>query len=67
MVITMIKKRLKSKTYWLAIALSALTVAQEQLPALKDVLQDNYSLVMFAVAVAIAVLREVTTKPLSDK
>lgn len=63
-----IKQRSKSKTYWLAIALAALGAVQIALP----VVQDRLHPLAFAwgtviVAVAVAVLRELTVAPLDEK
>lgn len=56
-------KRLKSKTYWLAI----LVAASAQLPLAKDFLADYYGITAIVIAIAIAALREATRAPVSDK
>lgn len=56
-------KRFKSKTYWLAI----LIALSSQLPLAQDLLAEFYGPIMIIISVAIAALREVTTKPVSEK
>ena len=67
---TSILKRLRSKTYWLGIAtliLGALEAAQATgvLPDLLDGKAKGY--LTIGVAVAIFILREMTSKPVKDK
>ena len=62
-----ITKRLKSKTYIYSIILTALTVAQDNLPLLKEYLLDNYNMTMFVIIMTTVILRELTTKPISEK
>lgn len=56
-------KRLKSKTYWLAI----LVAISSQLPLAKDFLAEYYGITAVVIAVAIAALREATKAPVSEK
>ena len=56
-------KRLKSKTYWLAIFVTI----SSNLPNIRDLLADHYGVTAMIIAVAIAALREVTTKPVNEK
>jgi hypothetical protein len=59
---------LKSKTLMFAALLAAFGAAQSTLPAVRDfVSPDLYGYITLAVAVLVAVLRVVTTKPLSEK
>ena len=61
-------KRLKSKTYWFAIALAVLSTVQASWGILDDYLNPRVAgLAGVFVAILVAVLREVTTEPLSDK
>ena len=62
-----IKQRARSKTYRLAIAVSALGAVQMALPGVADLLKEHYGPVTMAVGVLIAVLREMTKDALSDK
>ncbi len=59
----MIIKRLKSKTYWLAI----LVAVSANLPGLSELLGQYYGLTSLIIAVLIAALREVTKEPVSAK
>ena len=62
------RKVFKSKTIWFAIVLSILGAIQDNIPELKDsISQDSYGTILQCVAIVIAILRTVTTKPLSDK
>lgn len=56
-------KRLKSKTYWLAI----LVAASAQLPLAKEFLSEYYGAISIVLAVAIAALREATKTPVNEK
>lgn len=56
-------KRLKSKTYWLAI----LVAASAQLPLSKEFLAEYYGITSIVLAVAIAALREATKTPVNEK
>jgi len=56
-------KRLKSKTYWLAI----LVVISAKLPLMEGFLAEHYGITTMVIAVAIAVLRELTKEPVSNK
>ena len=58
-----INKRLKSKTYWLAICVAA----SAQLPAVKDMLAEYYGITSVVLALAIAALREMTKTSVEDK
>ncbi len=58
-----INKRLKSKTYWLAICVAM----SSQLPVIKDLLAEYYGITSVVLAVAIAALREMTKTSVEDK
>lgn len=60
-------KLLKSKTINFALLLAMFGAAEQNLPLVQDALGDKYGWVMMAVAAIVAVLRVVTTKPLSEK
>jgi len=60
------KKLLKSKTLWFSVALSALSVAQGYLHLL-HLTPERQALVGVSVAAAVALLRVLTTQPLSEK
>ncbi len=62
-----IKGAVKSKTMYLAAAISLLQPVLENLPQLKGILAEWYGLAFFSLAVTIATLRFVTTKALSEK
>ena len=62
-----IKQRAKSKTYHLALAVSALGAVQIALPGVADLLKEHYGPVTMVVGVLIAVLREMTKDAISDK
>lgn len=59
----MLIQRLKSRTYWLAI----LVAVSANLPGLSGLLGEYYGLASLVIAVLIAGMREVTTKPVSEK
>ena len=58
---------LKSKTINLSYVVAAFGAAQMYLPEMKVMLGEYYGLIFMVVGVAYAVLRKVTTKPLSEK
>jgi len=59
---------LKSKTLGFAAVLAAFGAAQATLPAVQNFISpDLYGWLTVGIAVTVAVLRVVTTKPLSEK
>jgi hypothetical protein len=59
---------LKSKTINFALLLAALGAAQANLPMVQAfVTPEVYGYLTLAIAVVVAVLRAITTKPLSEK
>lgn len=58
--------RLKSRTNRFAIGLAVFGVVEANMPMLHDYLGEWYGLAFVAVAVAVGVLREVTTKPVTE-
>jgi hypothetical protein len=59
---------IKSKTMNFAMVLGLLGLAQANLPALQAVISPGaYGYITMAIGVAVAVLRVVTTQPLSEK
>lgn len=61
-------KRLKSKTYWAAIFGTALVVLEQNSGVVSGYLPAEYrSLAVLVWPVLMIALREVTTKPVSDK
>jgi|15BtaG_2_1085339.scaffolds.fasta_scaffold01351_7 hypothetical protein len=62
-----LKGATKSKTMYLAYALAALVPALENLPALKNVLADNYGIALMSLSIIVGVLRALTTAPLREK
>ena len=63
----MILQRFKSKTYWLALLVTILPVLQSNWSLLQQYFGEYQNLVYVVIGVFIAILREVTTKPLSEK
>jgi hypothetical protein len=64
---TPVIQRLRSKTYRLSLLVAGLGAAQEFMPYLKEFLAANYGTVFFGIAVAGAIVRELTNGPISDK
>lgn len=62
-----LKQRAKSKGYYLAMAVTALGAVQTALPGVQEQLKDYYGFIVMGVGVAIAIIREMTNKPLSEK
>lgn len=59
---------LKSKTMWFAMALAVLGVFEQSSGLIRQMVGEaNFGAVMTGISVAIAVLRVITTQPLSDK
>lgn len=59
---------MKSKTLWFSAALAILgALEMHQAVVLKLVGQEHFGAVMLGIAIVTAVLRVVTTKPLSEK
>lgn len=63
----MLSQRLKSKTYWLAITTAVLGVLSQYIPMFQEFLGENYPFVFVGIAILSAIVREMTTKPLSEK
>lgn len=62
-----IKGVAKSKTMYLAVALSVLGTMLENFPELKVFLGENYDLAFVVLSMVVAKLRFLTTKPLNEK
>jgi hypothetical protein len=60
-------KRLKSKTYWLAILMGGLTLVESNIHLLRDSLGDNWFYVYVGFSILAMVIREATTKPIREK
>lgn len=59
---------LKSKTIWFSIALAVLGVVEMQLGQFQQYMPPwGYGLLTIGISVCVAVLRVVTTQPLSEK
>jgi hypothetical protein len=59
---------LKSKTMWFSVVLVVLGALMDSSAYLKDIIPPQYfSLIMIAIGVICAILRMVTTQPLSAK
>ena len=63
----MIPIRLKSKTNLVATAIMALGVVQSNLPAVAEALGDKQGFIYIALGVAMVVLREFTTTPVTKR
>ena len=63
----MVSQRFKSLTYWLGLAAGVIGVVQVNMPMISDYLGDKTGLVNRGLMVAIFLVRELTTKPLSEK
>ena len=57
------KSRLKSKTHWTAMAVTALGAVETNAPMLREYLGDWYGLTYVGIGITMAVLREVTSEP----
>lgn len=62
-----IKQQLKSKTNHLGTALFGLVFLQANFPRLESYLQEYSNIVFIALGLSIIVLRQITTKPVSEK
>ena len=60
-------QRAKSWTYWLGLSVGVLGLIQANFPLISDFLGDKAGIVNMGIMVSIFVVRELTTKPLSDK
>lgn len=61
-------KRIKSKTYWLGAAVVAAGFLDQNTQLISQLIPEQYrGLAVSLIGVAVWVLREVTTQPLSDK
>ena len=59
---------LKSKTLWFSISLAVLGALELQRDFLRDVVgAENFGVVMIGISLVTAVLRIVTTQPLTEK
>ena len=63
----MISQRFKSLTYWLGLTAGILGVVQVNMPMVAEYLGDKAGLVNIGLMIAIFLVRELTTKPLSEK
>lgn len=59
------KKPIKSKTIWLGLVTSVVSVAASKWPELGTWVQDNYSVIGGALGIVIIILRGLTGKPLT--
>jgi hypothetical protein len=67
-VITLLKQRLTSKTYWAGIILALLTVVEVKVGIVATYIPPQYQPYLIAVwPVVMMLMREVTTTALSDK
>lgn len=62
-----VAQRLKSKTNQAALLIGIIGLLETNLGMLKDVLGEYYGLTYIAISIAMMVLREVTTQPVSEK
>lgn len=62
-----IKGAVKSKTIWLAGALSALGPALDTFPKAEAFLGDNYGIALIILSGVVGLLRYLTTQPLKEK
>ncbi|MFP5504947.1 MAG: hypothetical protein ACLGH6_01995 [Gammaproteobacteria bacterium] len=62
-----ISKRLKSKTYWLAIATAGLGIVEVNMHLLQAALGQYYGAAFIVVALLGMAVREITTGPVADK
>lgn len=62
-----IKSRTKSKSHWFNTFVLAFGFINLNLPMLQDKIGDNYGYVFMVMGVIGIILREVTTKPVSEK
>jgi len=60
-------KRLKSKTYWLALVMGAITVIEANIHFLKTNFGDNYTYVYVGFSIVAMGIREMTKVPVGDK
>ena len=59
---------LRSKTMWFSLALAVFGVLELQTALVRDLVgPENFGAVMLLISAATAVLRVITTQPLSDK
>ena len=63
----MMIQELKSKTINFSMALAVLGVVEINLHLIQDQLGDKYGAILIVISAVVAVLRAVTTKPLSEK
>jgi len=62
-----IKKRLKSKTYWAAIAMSAMTLIEMNMGLFQPLLGDWYLAFYLGMTFVFMAIREATVAPVSEK
>ena len=60
-------KQMKSKTNWLGTAVLILGTIQTGLPEVAHYLGDKMGLINMGIGVAIIILRQLTTQPISEK
>lgn len=59
---------MKSKTLWFSVSLAVFGVLEMQQALVRELVgQEHFGAVMLGIAIVTAVLRVVTTKPLSEK
>lgn len=62
-----ISKRLKSKTYWLAIATAGLGIVEVNMHLMQEMLGQYYGAAFIVVALLAMAVREMTTGPVTGK
>lgn len=60
-------KRLKSKTYWLAMFTASLGIIEANVGLLREALGEHYGYAFIVVAILSMAVREATHGPVSDK
>ena len=63
----LVTQRIKSGTYWLGLGVGGLGLVEANFHLVQEYLGDKAGLVNLGIMLAIFALREITTKPLSDK
>lgn len=62
-----VKQRLKSKTYWLGLAVLILTYAQANFALISQYVGEHQNAINFVIGFLILFFREITKEPLSKK
>ena len=60
-------KRLKSRTNLTGLAIAVLGVVEMNAPMIQELLGKWYGLTYIGIGVAMVILREITTKPVTEK